>query len=82
MMINWRGFSRKRPWPNLRYCYDISLEGLGKATKILNENIWSLGLRFQPGTSWIRRRSVIHSTTTFGFLRGYLTTLFQTKQRS
>jgi hypothetical protein len=66
MMINWRGFGRKRPWPNLRYCHDISLEGLRKATKILNENSWLLGLRFEPGTSRIRSRSVIHSTTTFG----------------
>jgi hypothetical protein len=32
-MLNWRGYGRKRPWPDLRYYSGICLEGRRKATK-------------------------------------------------
>jgi hypothetical protein len=35
MMMNGKGFSRKRSWPNLRYYAGIRLQKLKKTTKIL-----------------------------------------------
>jgi hypothetical protein len=34
MLLNGKGFSRKRLWPNLRYYVVIRMEGLSKTTKI------------------------------------------------
>jgi hypothetical protein len=34
-MMKWKGFGRKRPWPILRYCPSIHLEGLRKTMKTL-----------------------------------------------
>jgi hypothetical protein len=50
MMINARGFGRKRSWPNLRYYASIRLEALRKTTKQLNQHSWLSGPRFEPGT--------------------------------
>jgi hypothetical protein len=33
LILNWRGYGRKRPWPDLRYYPGICLEGQRKATK-------------------------------------------------
>jgi hypothetical protein len=66
MMMNWKGFCRKRSWPNLRYYSAIRVKGLRKSTKNLNQNSRSPGPRIEPGTSRIRSISVNHSTTTFG----------------
>jgi hypothetical protein len=49
----------------LRYYPSIHLEGLRKTTKILNQDSWLPGPRFEHRTSRIRSRSVSHSTTTF-----------------
>jgi hypothetical protein len=38
----------------LRHYPGIRLEGLGKTTKNLNQDSWSLGPRIEPGTFWIR----------------------------
>jgi hypothetical protein len=37
-MMNWKGFGRKRPWPNVRFYSKIRLEGLRKTMKNLNQN--------------------------------------------
>jgi hypothetical protein len=42
-MINWKGFGRKRSWPNLVYLPSIHLEQLRKTTKYLNHK-----LAFEP----------------------------------
>jgi hypothetical protein len=46
------------------------MEGLKKTTKHLSEDIWLLGLRIEPGTSWVRSRSVKYSTMMFGLAKG------------
>jgi hypothetical protein len=65
MMRNWRGFCRKRLWPNYNIVSRNSL-GLRKSMKTLNQDSRSPGPRFEPGILRIRSRSVNHSTTTFG----------------
>jgi hypothetical protein len=35
-MLNWKGFRRKRLWPNFRYC-PICLQGLNETTKNLGQ---------------------------------------------
>jgi hypothetical protein len=37
-MMNWKGYGRKRSWPNLRCYPEICLEGLRNATKNLGQN--------------------------------------------
>jgi hypothetical protein len=44
----------------------IHLEVLRKTTRNVNQDSRSLGPRFEPGTSRLRSKSVIHSITTFG----------------
>jgi hypothetical protein len=64
-MMNWKGFGRRRSWPNLRYFPGICL----KNEKNHEKHKWGLpvsGPRFQPGTSRIRSRSVNQSNTTLG----------------
>jgi hypothetical protein len=63
MMMNWRGFGRKRFWPNFKV---LSQEGLRKTMKSLIQSSRLLGPRIELGTSRVRGRSVNHSTMTFG----------------
>jgi hypothetical protein len=66
MMMIWKGFGRKLPWPNL----NLLSRNSPAWTKENNENLSldsrSPGPRFKPGTSRIRSKSVNHSTITFG----------------
>jgi hypothetical protein len=73
-MINWKGFGRKRSWPNFNYYLVIRLEGLNKTTKKTNQDSRSSGPRFDPRTSRIESRSFNHSTTTFGNMGWSLST--------
>jgi hypothetical protein len=43
-MIHWKGYGRKRSWPNLIYYPCICLEELSKTTKHLSQNSRSRGL--------------------------------------
>jgi hypothetical protein len=49
--MNWKGYGRKRSWPNTSYYTGICLDGLGKITKGLHQiadllaKIWSQELR-------------------------------------
>jgi hypothetical protein len=63
--MNLKGYGRKRLRPNLRYYHGIRPEGLSK-TKKTSVKIAGLRVKIEPRTSRIRRRSVNHSTTTFG----------------
>jgi hypothetical protein len=48
-MMNWKGFERKRSWPNLRYYPGIYLEGTEKITKHLSQESRCLGRDTNPG---------------------------------
>jgi hypothetical protein len=48
-MMNWKGFERKRSWPNLRYYPNICLEGLRKTTKIPSQDSRFPGRDLNPG---------------------------------
>jgi hypothetical protein len=37
--MNWKGCGSKLTWPDLRYYLDVFLEGLGKTTKVLSQDI-------------------------------------------
>jgi hypothetical protein len=41
-MINWKGFGRKRSWPNFKLLIQQWLEGLRKTTENLSQDIQSL----------------------------------------
>jgi hypothetical protein len=49
--MNWKGYGRKRLWPNLRYYPGICMEGLRKTTKSLTQAIRSPGRDSNPGLS-------------------------------
>jgi hypothetical protein len=51
MMMNWKGFGKKRPRPNFIVYSGMFLERLRKTMKNINQDRWSLGLRFEPRTS-------------------------------
>jgi hypothetical protein len=65
MIMNWKGYGRKRSWRNLRYYLGICLEGLKKNTKHMPGEPISGPIVFEPGTSRIRTRSVNRSAATF-----------------
>jgi hypothetical protein len=46
MMMNGKGFGRKKSWPNLRYYASIHLEGPRKTTKNLTQHSRSTEQRF------------------------------------
>jgi hypothetical protein len=46
---NWKESWRKRPWPNLRYCPGICLQGLRKTTRNLNQDSRSPQRDLNPG---------------------------------
>jgi hypothetical protein len=48
-MMNWKGFERKRSWPNLRLYPGIFLEGLRKTMKNLRQDIRSPSRDLSPG---------------------------------
>lgn len=52
------------PWPSLRYCSHINMEGL---REMMKNTSWIIVFVpwFEPGTSGLRSRNVIYSTTTF-----------------
>jgi hypothetical protein len=53
-MISWKGFWRKRSWPNLKSYPDIGPQGLRKTTKKPQSGKPVSGPRLEPGTSRIR----------------------------
>jgi hypothetical protein len=67
MMINYKGFGRKRLWPNFKVLYLRSPGGTEENHKNLYQDSMSPGPRLEPWTSRIRSRSVNHSTKTFGW---------------
>jgi hypothetical protein len=66
MSMNWKGFGRKRSWPNFKVISRNSLGGTEENYENLNQGSRSPDPRFEPGISRIRSKSVNHSTTTFG----------------
>jgi hypothetical protein len=64
--MSWKGFGRKRLWPNFKVLSRHSPEGTEENHENLNQNSQLLGPRFEPKTSGIRSRTVNHSTLTFG----------------
>jgi hypothetical protein len=66
MMMNRKGFGRKRSWPSLMCYASIRLEGLRKTTKNLISIVQSLGPRFEPGTSRIWSMRVNHDVRYWG----------------
>jgi hypothetical protein len=47
-MMQWKGFGRKRSWPNLRYYPEICLEGLRKPAEKSQDSRF-LGRDLNPG---------------------------------
>jgi hypothetical protein len=47
--MNWKGYGRKRSWPNLRLFPIICLGELSKTTKNLNQNRQSPDRDLNPG---------------------------------
>jgi hypothetical protein len=65
-MMNWRGFRRKRLWPNLRYYFDIRLDRLNKTTTsvrragLRGRDLTPVPVEYEAGVLTTRpRRSVI-----------------------
>jgi hypothetical protein len=50
-MMNWKGFDRKRSWPNFKGLSRHSPGGTEENHEKLNHGRLSQGLRFEPGTS-------------------------------
>jgi hypothetical protein len=48
-MMNWKGYGRKRSWPDWRYYPGICLERLRKTTKNLSQDIPSMGRDLNAG---------------------------------
>jgi hypothetical protein len=70
-MMNCKRFYRKQSWPNFKALSWHSLGGTEEKTaKNLNQYRRSSGPRIEPWTFRIRR-SVNHSTTTFGITVDY-----------
>jgi hypothetical protein len=65
-MMNWKGYGRKRSWPNLRHYLSMFPEGLIKIHEKFQPGYPVSGPRFEPGTSRIWNTSVNYSITTFG----------------
>jgi hypothetical protein len=65
--MNWKGYGRKRSWPNLKYGPRICLEGLRKTTKTSVKYEVS-GPRSEPRTTQIPSRS---DGTNCVLLRGF-----------
>jgi hypothetical protein len=64
--MNWKGFGKKRSWLHFKVL-SWYLPGRTDENHEKLQSGWPVsGLRFKPGTSQIRSRSVHHSTTTFG----------------
>jgi hypothetical protein len=53
MMMDWKGFNRKKSQPIVRHYPDIFFEEVRKTMKNLNQDSWSPVPRFEPGTSQI-----------------------------
>jgi hypothetical protein len=69
IMMNWKGFGRKRSGPNFKVTIPtFAWRNWGKEQK-LNKYSQSLGPRIEPGISRIRSMSVNQSTTAFGLKR-------------
>jgi hypothetical protein len=47
-MMYWKGYGRKRSWPNVGYSPSIYLEGLRKTSKNLSQDSWSPGRDSSP----------------------------------
>jgi hypothetical protein len=67
MTLNWKGYGRKRSWPNLRCYPGICLERLRKTTKNLQSGQPIFGPWFEPGTCWMRSSSGNYLIVTFGW---------------
>jgi hypothetical protein len=65
-MMNWKGFGRKRSWPNFKVLSRHS-PGRTEENHENNQDSWLSGPTFEPRTSRIRSRSVSHWTMTFGW---------------
>jgi hypothetical protein len=65
MMMNWKGFGRRRSWPNFNVLSRHSPGGTEKNYEKICQGIRSSGPRFEPGTSRLRSKNVNHSTTMF-----------------
>jgi hypothetical protein len=80
MIKNWKGFGRKRSWPNFKVLSRQSPGGNEENHENLNQDSRPLGPRIETGTFRIRSRNVNHSTTTSGsfflLFYGYISTSY------
>jgi len=53
------------PWPGLRYCPHINIGGTGEDDEKRELDYSVFMPWFEPGTSGLRSRNIIHSTATF-----------------
>jgi hypothetical protein len=49
MMMNWKGFDKKRPWPNFKVLSGHLPGGTEQNLKNLNQYSWSPGRESNPG---------------------------------
>jgi hypothetical protein len=56
--MNWKGYERKRPWPNLRCYHGICLEGLRETTKNLSQDSRSPGRDSNSGPPEYKARAL------------------------
>jgi hypothetical protein len=60
MMMNWKGFGRKQSWPNFKVLSQSLHGGTDENHEKTQSGQLSLELIFDPETSRIQSRSVIH----------------------
>jgi hypothetical protein len=72
MVMNLKGFGRKRSWPDFKVLSRHSPGGTEENTntKNLNQDSHSPVPKIECGTSRIRSKSFKHSTMTFGKMEG------------
>jgi hypothetical protein len=70
MMFSWKGFRRKRSWPNCKVLFRHSPGGTEENHKKPEPESQIAGPRIEPGTFRIRSRSVNHSIATLGITDG------------
>jgi len=58
MMVNWKGFGRKRWWPNFKILSRHSPEGTEENHENIKKDIRSPGPRSERGILRIQRRTV------------------------
>lgn len=63
--MKWKGYTRKLPWPNLRYYPGIHLKRLRITTELLSQDNLFSRLDLNPGHPKKRNMSANQSAATF-----------------